>query len=139
MGNKGAGARARAVLLAGHERPNDVIAAAAGVDVSTVRAVRRQLEAAGQITRWRVSSRAESQPIPPMPLALLQRGSCTRHPQPGLWSSQDSAEQEAAAHVCASCPVLALCAAWRDQVPPIQRRGVVLAGEYTKTRHQVAS
>jgi hypothetical protein len=67
--------------------------------------------------------------IPRQPEALRAGLCVTAHLDPGLWSSADPAEREAATSVCLACPALAPCRAWALSIrqaddPP----GLVLGG-----------
>jgi len=65
--------------------------------------------------------------LPPMP-PQLRSGTCASHPQPALWQSPLAAEQEAARHLCCSCPALVQCRAWSLSLRTADDQTGVLGG-----------
>jgi hypothetical protein len=55
--------------------------------------------------------------LPVMPEQLAS-GSCTRHPEPDLWTSRALADRARAIAVCSACPVRVTCREWAVSLPP---------------------
>ena len=136
------GERARAELLADPHRPGREIAELAGCGQQTVHRVRRQLETIGAIpARIRPRPPAWHAPgLAPMPLELTDLGLCTRHPQPGLWTSRLPSDRARAISVCSACPVRSICAAWSIGLPPSDTAiyGGMMASQRLAARRQRA-
>lgn len=70
------------------------------------------------IRRVRNAARVAPPRLPLQPRELAERGLCARHPTPGLWTSSQPPERDAAAAVCRRCPVLERCRDWATGLPP---------------------
>lgn len=125
------------------DRPDKLIAVAAGVSPATVARARKRATSGQPPAPRRRPQRSRAQQsldrllatvLPRMPSGLAERGLCGRHPEPDLWSSDRQADRLAAQRICRSCPVIALCGQWAAQLPPACRTGVVYAGQLPRTR-----
>ena len=89
-------------------------ACSAACGIALGRELRKQQQASGESpNRW-------PPPVPELPKPPdFSQGWCTKvHPsRRGYWTSSDPGEREAAAHMCAGCPVRDPCADWSLALP----------------------
>jgi hypothetical protein len=127
------GSRATEALLAHPRRSNYALAASAACDEATIRRARQRLERSNEILAYLTQDRTPKGPPgqPPGPIRKppaipslprppdWSEGVCARVPrsQQGWWTSSDPVLREAAAELCATCPILIPCAEFSLSLP----------------------